>query len=116
MNTDLLTAAKNVISNWEKGDLAAAVRELSAAIATTESQPMPPVVVFVEGGAVTQVLGNDGKEYPCQRVVDYDCEENGDCPVCLADSFDNRQPCEECGYSEKLDNALEISLTLLPRE
>ena len=32
----LLTAAKDVIANWEHGDLAAAVRELAAAVATAD--------------------------------------------------------------------------------
>lgn len=37
----LLAAAKAVVSHWESGDLAAAVRDLSAAIAMAEQQVKP---------------------------------------------------------------------------
>lgn len=33
---ELLAAAENVVANWERGDLAAPVRELAAAIATAK--------------------------------------------------------------------------------
>ncbi len=37
--SDLLEAAELVVANWERGDLAGAVRELSTAIAKTKGNP-----------------------------------------------------------------------------
>lgn len=71
-----------------------------------------PLIVFVHGGCVTGIFSEDGKEYPCAAVVDYDNEEN--CPVCGAElPEDESQPCPECGYDESKDNALECAVKLL---
>jgi hypothetical protein len=38
VNDDLLAAAKEVLANWERGDLAAAVRQLNAAVNVVQAE------------------------------------------------------------------------------
>lgn len=62
------------------------------------------VFVFVDGGVCNDVLDEDGHTVD-YVVVDFDCQESGECPVCrgyLGDAplYDqDNEPCD-CGYDE----------------
>lgn len=80
------------------------------------SKPVPhyPIFVFVGGGAVTAVMDSAGKQLPTARVIDYDNEENAQCPVCGME-FDfspTHEPCPRCEYDQSKDNALQAAVAL----
>ena len=92
---------------------AAAIQAIETAL-KLEDTPSP-VIVFVGGGCVTDVMNVNGKSHPCHAVIDYDNADNGQCPVCGLDEFDDSAPCENCGYTddEHGDNAFECAVKLL---
>ena len=77
---------------------------------------IPPLYVFVHGGTVTQVTDAKGQITAAARIIDYDNEENGQCPVCLGEVSGQDMEtaghfaCTACGYDEEKDNALECSV------
>lgn len=74
------------------------------------------IYIFVSGGCVTQVTDAFGKEVGAARLIDYDNEQAGACPVCGTEtevSEGSHVPeCSECGYnySRDHDNALECAV------
>ena len=54
------------------------------------------IYVFVDGGCVESVRDGNGNMIE-HTVIDYDCEENGDCPVC-GHFQEPDVPCAGCGY------------------
>lgn len=80
------------------------------------------VYIFVEEGCITGVTDAEGTELSENvHIIDYDCKENGVCPVCgndqlFLDDSGDLAPCEECGYSESEDNALACAVAYAKKE
>ena len=54
--------------------------------------------IFVSGGCVTSVYHEDLNETDDFNLIDFDCEESGECPVCRREIFEELDRCPECGY------------------
>lgn len=73
--------------------------------------------VFVEGGAVMDILDRDGNNLTDKiHVIDYDNAEHGACPVCdfelQTDKKHKYLPCGQCGYDGDEHPALECAVKL----
>lgn len=93
---------------------------------TNPNRPNPNrLFIFVEGGAVTEVLDAAGEIAGFAAVIDYDNERDGHCPVCreeleIVDAEEKihgkliggKFVCPACGYDERSGNALECSVKL----
>ncbi len=90
----LLDAAREVLSSWEQGDLAAAVRNLSSAVDATApgiagEPPKQPVFIICQGGLVQEVIGLSEDRYE----------------ICDCDAFEGRSS-EAEQYFDELSDAL----------
>ncbi len=93
----LLDAAREVLSSWEQGDLAAAVRNLSSAVDATArvagEPPNQPVFIICQGGLVQEVIGLSEDRYE----------------ICDCDAFEGRSS-EAEQYFDELSDALKSYL------
>lgn len=90
----LLDAAREVLSSWERGDLAAAVRNLSCAVDAADrgvapESPKPPVLIICQGGLVQEVVGLGEDQYE----------------ICDCDAFEDRSS-EAKQYFDALSDAM----------
>lgn len=83
---------------------------------SSKNHPFPPLVfIEVSRGAISEVSDQQGNQYVNACVIDYDMEQEGQCPVC----WDPRYPdevCAKCGYDPKANkgdgNAIECAARL----
>lgn len=78
-----------------------------------------PIYIMVEGGCVTNVCNARGETIAAARLIDFDNEEHGNCPVCGEEleltggeevapgmTAGGNWECQTCGYDESKENAL----------